>query len=161
MAYYEWVCKDCKLIWEREYDMGKAPDRTRCPECSKLSERHFDGSINVSWGDDMDFHTHRSRVKKVQEKGWDKTAADRWLKNRIEDHKKSSTDESFRYKAANINWGKMAQDGLAREVTGEERTKVLNERKKLTEDAYNRANKMGYRQADGSNLDITKPRKQS
>jgi len=54
MAYYEWVCKDCKLIWEREYDMGKAPDRTRCPECSKLSERHFDGSINVSWGDDMD-----------------------------------------------------------------------------------------------------------
>jgi hypothetical protein len=160
MPYYEWICHECRLVWERECDLGKAPGRTRCPECKKLSNRNFE-SINVSWGDDMDFHTHRSRVKKVQEKGWDKTAADRWLRNSIEKHKGYINDESYRYKPAHINWGKMAEDGLAREVQGAEKNKVLETRKNLTQDAYDKANKMGYRQADGSKLDITKPRKQS
>lgn len=160
MAFFEWICKDCRIIWERECDVGKAPDRTRCPECKKLSSRHFDGSINVSWGDDMDFQTHRARVQKVQEKGWDKTAADRWLKNRIADHTRYINDESYRYKPANLKWDKMVKDGYAREVTGEERSKYLENRRTQTVDAYNRANKMGYRQADGSKLDPTKPKKQ-
>ena len=108
----------------------------------------------------MDFHTHRSRVKKVQEKGWDKTAADRWLNNRIKDHKISIHDDSYRYRPANINWQKMAQDGLARQVEGEEANKILDSRKKLTETAYNNANNMGYRRSDGSKLDITRPNKQ-
>jgi hypothetical protein len=160
MPFYEWICHECKLVWERECDLGKAPGRTRCPECKKLSNRNFE-SINVSWGDDMDFHTHRSRVKKVQEKGWDKTAADRWLKNSIEKHKLSLHDDSYRYRPANFNWEKMAKDGLAREVEGEEKNKILDSRKNLTREAYDRANKMGYRKSNGQNLDIThNPNKQ-
>ena len=159
MPFYEWICHDCKLMWERECDLGKAPGRTRCPECKKLSNRNFE-SINVSWGDDMDFHTHRSRVKKVQEKGWDKTAADRWLTNRIKDHKAYINDESYRYRPANIKWDALARDGYARELEGEEKTKALENRKTMTETAYNKANQMGYRQADGSKLTPTKPQKQ-
>jgi len=42
MATYEWVCAECKIFWDREYKMGTAPDRTRCPECKKLSHRKWD-----------------------------------------------------------------------------------------------------------------------
>lgn len=51
MATYEWVCNDCRLLWGREYKLGGAPSKTKCPECRKLSERlfyatpaHFKGS---------------------------------------------------------------------------------------------------------------------
>ena len=159
MPFYEWVCNDCEVIWERECDIGKAPDRTRCPECKKLSNRHFDGSINVKWGDDKDFHTVKQRYRKHAQYGYDKTAANRWLNRSIAETKSAMADDSYRYMTANIKWDKLAQDGLAREVTGEEKTKLLETRKNMTEDAYNRANKMGYRQADGSKLDPTKPRK--
>lgn len=43
MAIYEFICHDCQVIWEREAAMSKAPSRSRCPECKKLSNRH--------WGD--------------------------------------------------------------------------------------------------------------
>jgi len=42
VATYEWVCPKCQIWWDREYKMGTAPDRTRCPECKKLSERKWD-----------------------------------------------------------------------------------------------------------------------
>ena len=41
MPYYEWSCDNCEISWEREYKMGKAPKRTRCPECDKLGYRHY------------------------------------------------------------------------------------------------------------------------
>lgn len=152
MPIYEWICHDCKILWERECALGKAPSRTRCPECKKLSERNFD-NINVSWGDDTDFHTHRQRIKKVNEKGWDKTAADRFLNREVKNTKDRLNDSSFRYKEANINWGKMAEDGLVKEVQGEERNKIIENRKKLTGEAYDRANNLGYRHYTGDALD--------
>jgi len=42
MAYYEWKCDACSIYWEREYPFAKAPKRTKCPECKKLSERFWD-----------------------------------------------------------------------------------------------------------------------
>ena len=42
MATYEWVCPQCQIWWDREYKMGTAPDRTKCPECKKLSNRKWD-----------------------------------------------------------------------------------------------------------------------
>ena len=52
MAFYEWVCDKCKIFWEREYPLAKNPERTRCPQCKKLSDRlwgapppvHFKGT---------------------------------------------------------------------------------------------------------------------
>lgn len=41
MAIYEFVCHDCKIFWEKEAPMSKAPRRTKCPECSKLREQNY------------------------------------------------------------------------------------------------------------------------
>ena len=55
MAIYEFICKGCKVIWEREASMKKAPSRSRCPECKKLSERYW-GNIPVIFNG-SDYHT--------------------------------------------------------------------------------------------------------
>ena len=162
MPIYEWVCKDCKLIWDRECAMGKAPDRTRCPDCKKLSERHFEGqNIGVAFGLDADFHTVRARAQKIEEKGFDKTAADRFLKNHIQHSKDAMNDERYRYKGVNIDYQKLARDGKFNKVSESEARKRREEQKRMTEDAYNRANNMGARDHMGNKLDISKPKKQN
>ncbi len=46
MANYEYVCHDCRLIWDKEYALAKNPTRTRCPECKKLCEKNWSSSRN-------------------------------------------------------------------------------------------------------------------
>ncbi len=162
MGTFEWICRDCDIYWDREYDMGKAPTRTRCPKCNKLSNRYWQNqNVSVKFGDDKDFHTVRQRYKKHAEKGFDKTAGDRFLKNQIQHTKDAMNDESFRYKAANIDWDKFAKSRNLQKVGDAEAHKKVERAKKLTSEAYDRANKMGYKDIGSTKLDITKPNKQS
>lgn len=162
MAIMEWACFDCSIWWERECPVGKAPDRTRCVKCNKLSERYFGNQgLNVKWGDDKDFHTVRARHQKVAEKGWDKTAADNFLTGSIQQSKDSQNNEQYRYKAMDLNVENMARDGLAKKVDSEERMKKkMESQKNVTVDAYNRANELGYKDIGSDKLDIHKPNKQ-
>ena len=153
--------------------MGKAPNRTKCPKCKKLSGRYYENAnVAVSFKDDghgngglgvggaNDFHTVRRRYQKVAEKGYDKDSANRFLKQSIEASKRAMTDESFRYKPMYINYEKFASEGKARKLSSSEVSRKIQTCKKLTEEAYDRANKLGYRDAQGNKLDISKPLKQ-
>lgn len=42
MPIYTWSCHECELYWEREYKMGKAPEKTKCPGCEKRKGRCYD-----------------------------------------------------------------------------------------------------------------------
>jgi len=162
MATYSWKCDDCEISWDRECDFGKAPDRTRCPECNKLCDRDYQAqNVSVSFGDDKDFHTVRQRYKRHAEKGFDKTAGDRFLHRSIEKTKESMNDESFRYKSANIDWEKFGKARGLKKVSEKEAIQKMENAKKLTAEAYDRANKMGYKDIGSTKLDITKPNKQS
>lgn len=161
MAIFEWICQDCNVYWERDLPVGKAPDRSRCPKCKKLSERYYaNQNIQHSWGEDKDFHTVRQRFKKHAEKGWDKTAADRWLEGSIEASKNSMDDERFRYKPAFIDYEKLARDGKARKLSDKETSEKIERAGKLTQQAYDIANDKGYKDIGSTKLDITKPQKQ-
>jgi hypothetical protein len=161
MAIFEWICQDCNVYWERDLPVGKAPDRSRCPKCNKLSERYYaNQNIQHSWGEDKDFHTVRQRFKKHAEKGWDKTAADRWLEGSIDATKNAMNDDRFRYKPARINYEKLARDGKARKLSDAEAQKKIESAGKLTQQAYDIANKKGYKDIGSTKLDITKPQKQ-
>ena len=162
MATYSWKCDDCEISWDRECDFGKAPDRTRCPECNKLCDRDYQAqNVSVSFGDDKDFHTVRQRYKRHAEKGYDKTAGDRFLHRSIQETKDAMNDESFRYKAANIDWEKFGKARGLKKVSEKEARQKMENAKKLTAEAYDRANKMGYKDIGSTKLDITKPNKQS
>lgn len=161
MAIFEWICQDCNVYWERDLPVGKAPDRTRCPKCNKLSERYYaNQNIQHSWGEDKDFHTVRQRFTKHAQKGWDKTAADRWLDGSIQASKDAMNDERFRYKPARINYEKMAQDGKVKRLSDKEAAEKRERARKLTQQAYDVANEKGYKDIGSTKLDITKPQKQ-
>lgn len=161
MAIFEWICQDCNVYWERDLPVGKAPDRSRCPKCKKLSERYYaNQNIQHGWGEDRDFHTVRQRFKKHAEKGWDKTAADRWLDGSIQASKDAMDDESYRYKPAFIDYEKMAQDGKAKRLSDKETSEKLERSRKITQHAYDMANEKGYKDIGSTKLDITKPQKQ-
>ena len=59
MAIYEFICHNCEVIWEREAPMSKAPSRSRCPECKKLSNRHW-GEVPVMFNG-ADYHTNKRK----------------------------------------------------------------------------------------------------
>lgn len=171
MATFEWICKDCDIYWDRECDVGKAPDRTRCPKCNKLSNRYWGNqNVSISFKDDgmgnkgnpgaNDFHTIKRRYRKFAEKGFDKDSADRWLKRNIKETKEAMNDESYRYRSMNLNYEKMAQDGLCRKLSEKESREKIERAKKLTEQAYDNANKRGFKDAGSDKLDIAKPQKQ-
>lgn len=161
MAIFEWICQDCNVYWERDLPVGKAPDRTRCPKCNKLSERYYaNQNVQHKWGDDKDFHTVRRRYKKHAEKGYDKTAADRWLNRSIEETKQTMNDENFRYRPAQIKYEKLAEDGMVRKLSDKEASKKMESAGKLTKQAYDVANEKGYKDIGSTKLDITKPQKQ-
>jgi hypothetical protein len=157
MATFDWKCDECKIFWDREYPVGKAPDRTRCPVCKKLSDRFWENqNLQHSWGDDMDFHAHRARVKKFQEDGYDKTAGDRWLRRQISDSKAAMDDESNRYRRFDINWKKLAEEGKATKLNDKQTAEKIERSKKLTAEAYDNANKRGHKHINKDHLDITK-----
>ena len=45
MPIYTWACHECELYWEREYKMGKAPEKTKCPGCEKRKGRSYDSPV--------------------------------------------------------------------------------------------------------------------
>lgn len=159
MPKFEWICRDCDIFWDRECAVGKAPARTKCPECGKLCDKFWQNqNVGVSFGDDgagnrgnnaMDFHTVRQRYKRHAEKGFDKDSANRFLNKSIRETKERMADESGRYRRYDINWEKMAQDGKARKLSDKETLEKRETNKKLTADAVENANKRGY------NLDVT------
>ena len=162
MPIYEWVCHECTLVWDRDCEIGKAPKKTLGPECKKRSERYF-GGLSFSFKDDgcwntrsgaMDFRAVRGRYYKHIEKGYDKDSADRFLNRSIRQTTERITDEKARYKPMHLNYENMARDGVVRKLDSKESLAKQERAKKLTQDAYNKANKSGY------DLDITKPQKQ-
>jgi len=103
----------------------------------------------------------RQRYKKHAQMGFDEDSGNRFLHRSIKQVKDNLNDESYRYKSANIKWDKFAASRGAEKVSSAEAEQKLKNAKKLTSDAYDRANKMGYKDAGATNLDISKPEKNS
>ena len=73
---YEFICHPCKLVWEKEYSMKNAPERSRCPDCNKLSHQnwsnkqtavHFIGEFHTNKRLAEKTYTNQSELKKLGE----------------------------------------------------------------------------------------------
>jgi hypothetical protein len=170
MAMYEWICRDCNIWWDRDLKLGTAPKRTKCPKCGKLCSRYYQQqNVAVSFKDDgagnaanqgvNDFHTIRRRYQKFAQDGYDKDSANTFLHGQIKASKNAMDDESFRYKSAQIDWHKYAESRGLKKVGDKEAQQKVKNAKRLTEDAYDRANKQGYKDIGSTKLDIAKPNK--
>ena len=65
MAEFDYLCEPCELIWTRDFEPGKAKSKIKCKDCGKFCERYFgDMKVNLSFGNDVDFHSVRSRARR-------------------------------------------------------------------------------------------------
>jgi len=101
---YEFICHPCKLIWDKEYSMKKAPERSRCPECNKLSHQnwsnkqtavHFIGEFHTNKRLAEKSKTNESDLKKYGQALVDRT------KGSLDE---SSTDEFYTRYVPNENF---------------------------------------------------------
>ena len=69
-------------------------------------------------------------------------------------------DESYRYKPVYMDYKRMEEDGIVKKLSEKESREKVERARKLTEQAYDNANKRGYKDAGSDKLDIAKPQKQ-
>lgn len=138
MAIYEFICHDCEVIWEREAAMSKAPSRSRCPECKKLSNRHW-GEVPVMFNGNDYYTNKRKNHKLVYE---DKAKAKEVKENLLDAAKRQAEEKKSPYASYVMNQNCADHFGMRRktkeELEGSER--LAGE---LQKSVYN--NHAGYR----------------
>jgi putative FmdB family regulatory protein len=135
---YEFICHECEFAFEKEYPMAKAPDRSKCPECSKLCNRHY-GSVGVHFKGD-DWHTNKSRKSRDRNKKTEGKMAEAlvdWTKKSLDSAKGSDF-----YKPMTPDWKKMEKEGKARRLTEAEHKDRANLAEQAATDAYNGNNRI-------------------
>ena len=145
---YEWICRECVIYWDREYRMGKAPSRTRCPKCKKLSGRYWQNNLPAVH---FNVYGFPDRDRKLAKTGGHVSGdSDEMAKSLIQDSKNAMQHGNAMYQRVNFNpegWNEAAS-----KLSGEERTKAgyfkpINDKRKqekqrtvekMTGDAYNK-----------------------
>ena len=122
---YEFICHPCKLVWEKEYSMKKAPWRSRCPECTKLSHQNWSNK-HTAVHFKGEFHTNKRLAEKSHTNESDLKKLGQTLVNRTrESLEESSTEEFYTRYVPNENFQKHYG---GRKIEGRE----LEERKKTS-----------------------------
>lgn len=153
MAKFDYVCKSCDLVWEREAPVGKAPKRTKCPnKCGKFGNRYYGNQIpTLAWGNDRDFHRVRYRNAEYNRKGMNKEEGDKFLNDSIKRSDKHTKQGWQNYAYYEPDGEKLQEMGLAKRRTKEEAVKAEEYKKKLTRATYNSVGR------DPGKLDFDKP----
>tara|TARA_R110000824_G_scaffold116877_3_gene268618 strand:- start:1464 stop:1928 length:465 start_codon:yes stop_codon:yes gene_type:complete len=153
MARFDYLCKNCEIVWEREYSIGEAPKRTKCPKkCGKYGKRYYGNqTLYVNWGADTDFQTVRSRNAKYAKDGMSKDEADKFLNDSIARSDKHTKQGWQNYAYYEPDGPALEKMGLAKRRTKEEATKAVEYQKKLTQEVYDSVGR------DPSKLDFDKP----
>lgn len=148
MPTYQYLCEGCEIIWEKDADIGKAPKTTKCKECGKRVERYL-SEITFSFKDDgvgcgtnpgaKDFYTIRKRYRTFLEKGYDKTAANKFLNRSINETKDRISEDRLAYKQVKIDVKQMAQDGHAKKLTQQQTDNKKRNLEKMAAHAYDKA----------------------
>ena len=119
MAIYEFICHNCEVIWEREAPMSKAPSRSRCPECKKLSERHW-GDVPVMFNG-SDYYTNKRKNHNLVYK--DKAKSKEIQENLLDATKRMGEDTRCPYKRYTLSqkgFEQLQSQGAIRRKTSEE-----------------------------------------
>ena len=142
MAIYEFICHDCKVLWEREASMKKAPSRSRCPECKKLKDRHW-GNIPVIFNG-CDFHTVKRNQHNLVYK--DKAKAKEVHEGLVDIAKKQAEEKTSPYKKITLKKGALDTLHEQGKLTRKTQKEIKNGKeisKKLRNSMYD--NHAGYR----------------
>lgn len=160
MPIYTWACHECELYWEREYKMGKSPEKSKCPGCEKRKGRCYDVPT-------LKFIGSGFYVNDYGRKSWthesQQGSVDEFVEGAKESSKKRMKTGFHNYKVYTPDLGELERKGEIKKtnLSPEEAIhKNAARHRKTAEQFYNRA---GYDPAtqEKTNVDmITKPDKE-
>lgn len=90
MSFYDYGCDPCRIVWEEEYPIGKAPKTKKCPECGKRGARVFLDAPALHFKG-PDFHTNVIKWRRANEKT-NKQDGDEFMNNAIEMSKQAQKE---------------------------------------------------------------------
>ena len=135
MTYYDWICNECKVIWEEDHPIGTAPKETRCEECGEMRGRNWSSVTNFEMKGDC--HTNRVKLRKSFNDGMDKDTAEEFYDGAIKNIKKRTNEGYKAYSDVEPvvkNWVKEGKATVRTEHQAQEARKVA---KQLTTKVYN------------------------
>jgi len=135
MTYYDWICNDCKCIWEQDHPLGTAPKQTECPECGELKSRNW-GSVS-EFRMKGDCHTNRVRERDYYINGMDKDTAEEYYAGAIKRTEKGLKTGWQNYSKYTPNYENMRKAGKVTRRTDYEAKEAMERSKKMTEAVYN------------------------
>ena len=148
MTYYEWICKDCAIFWDEEYDMGTAPSKRACPKCEGMCNRYYENNIPAVHFNCKGFPDRDRKLAKTG--GHVAGDSDEVAKELIKDCDRAMQHGNAMYQRVNIDpqgWNKEAAKltGEARDNAGhfnaisDKRKQEKQETvKKMTAEAYDK-----------------------
>jgi putative FmdB family regulatory protein len=134
MATYEWVCHKCEIFWEKDFKMGTAPERTKCPECKKLSNRLFTPTPVHFKGHGFYETDYKDKRSTTDTKNFYKSAIE-MSKERM----KTGWQHYGRFTLKQEKFDSMVKEGLVKKKTTEETNASKEISKRILTEAYDKA----------------------
>ena len=135
---YDYVCYDCGYSYGKDYQFGKAPDRSRCPGCNKLCNRDY-SQQSVQFKGQEWYTNQRMAQRSLKSKSDNKKA---W--EALHEHTKRSVEQAQShefYKSPSIKWDQLREQGRARKLSSTENEAANRESakhaKRIMEDGHN------------------------
>ncbi len=122
---FEYLCKNCEEVIERDFKIGKANKKVKCPNCNKMAGRYYGTAPTVHFKG-MDFQTNRSREMNYRRKGMDKDRAQMFYKESIEATKKRIDSKDTVYSNYTITPQEAARRGAKRKTEDHLKTSLDN-----------------------------------
>ncbi len=136
MTVYDWVCNDCKVVWEQDHPLGQAPKETECPECGESRGRNWASVTNFEMKGAC--YTNISRMRKRLHNGMEKDEADKFLNSSIERSTAAINKGGWQHYAKyEPNYEQMVKNGRATVRSDKEKTKAIENSMNLTRAVYN------------------------
>jgi len=135
MTYYDWICNDCKAVWEEDHPLGKAPKQTECPECGELRDRNW-GSV-TTFKMKGDCHTNRVRARKYYVNGLDKDAAHEFYDEGMAASKRAMDTGWKHYSRMVPKIEEGLEKGILTKRTDKEASEAREKATKMTRAVYN------------------------
>jgi len=102
MAIYEFMCKECKLYFEKERPMNKAPSSSKCPKCKKQAKRYYGDMNFICKGGGWPSKNIRRGDSATSENKFEAEETKR-IKQGFKPHKeKPMSDEEFKRRKKNL-----------------------------------------------------------
>jgi len=136
MARYDYLCKECEIVWEIECPIAEMKKEVPCPKCEELRKRYYgDQQLNINFDrEDCDFHTTKASRRHINKQDFHE-----WNKNESAASRKRQSEGWRHYSRMDINPQYWIDQGMARQNTSKEHTEAHEKGKKLADHIYNKS----------------------